>query len=212
MILHRSLALGFALALVSCGPAGQGGIAQNFAALLGRDKGPSPRFQALQHAGAAMMIVSVVERRVATLFLLEARRDGVESWLSPDDVAILLEDGFVLGTRGLGDEMMTAEVSASRALVMAGQGGQVERFHAMLTGDNQIETRSFVCDITARGPREVDTGTGNQPALLMEETCHNPEIDFVNLYWVGASGREILQSRQWVGGFTKYLALRKVTR
>ncbi|WP_225026137.1 YjbF family lipoprotein [Xinfangfangia pollutisoli] len=202
----RLLGAGLALAaLAGCGSNGS-----PFDRLLHKSQ-PSPRFLALHQAGAPVLSVNILNRKALAVMFLETRRAGVESWISADGVALQTADGFLVGARGMGDELMSADVSASRALVLAGRAGQAQRFHSMLDGNNQIRTRSFVCDISLRGPRELDERGAKVTVRLMQEDCHNPEFSFSNLYWVTQSGARIIQSRQWLGPYTGSISMRKVT-
>lgn len=173
---------------------------------------PSPRFRALLSAGASALVASVEARGAAATFLLESRRDGVESWLSPDEVALQLRAGFLVGTRGLGGDMMSGDASQSAALVLAGREGLAERFHGFLAGDDRVALRSYVCEIASRGFRDIDIGNGPARTVLFQERCMNPQETFQNLYWLDPTRGEILQSRQWAGPLTGPIALRAVPR
>ena len=178
----------------------------------GQPSAASAPFQALLATPAPAIVVSVEERDAATGFLRQALRDNVETWISPDNVALYLEQGFVVGTRGLGSDLMAADIRQPAALVLARRAGQVQRFMSFLDGNDQVTVRSYVCDIESRGARQIDLGAGMVPTELMQERCTNPDQDFQNLYWVETRSGQIVQSRQWAGDFIGPLAIRRAQR
>jgi Group 4 capsule polysaccharide lipoprotein gfcB, YjbF len=178
----------------------------------GQPTAASATFRALLATTSPAIVVSVEDRFAATGFLRQSTRDTVETWISPDNVALYLEQGFVVGTRGLGGDMMSADISQSAALILARRNGQAQRFLSFLDGNDQVTVRSYVCDIESRGGREVDLGFAVVPAELMQEHCVNPDQDYQNLYWVETVSGEIVQSRQWAGDFSGPLAIRRAQR
>ena len=178
----------------------------------GQPTAASAPFQALLATPAPAIVVSVEDRDAATGFLRQSARDNVETWISPDNVALYLEQGFVVGTRGLGSDMMAADIRQPAALVLSRRNGQVQRFMSFLDGNDQVTVRSYVCEIQGRGARQIDLGAGLVPTVLMQERCTNPDQDFQNLYWVDAGTGQIVQSRQWAGDFIGPLAIRRAQR
>jgi hypothetical protein len=182
----------------------------------GQPTAASAPFQALLATPAPAIVVSVEDRFVATGFLRQSARTQenvtIETWISPDNVALYLQQGFVVGTRGLGGDMMSADVRQSAAMVLSRRTGQVQRFVSFLDGNDQVTVRSYVCDIDSRGGRDVDLGDVSVPAELMQERCTNPDQEFQNLYWVDTRTGQIVQSRQWAGDFSGPLAIRQALR
>lgn len=176
----------------------------------------SAPFRALLATPAPAIVVSVEQRDAATGFLRQsARTQGhvtIETWISPDNVALYLDQGFLVGTRGLGADLMSADISQSAALVLARRTGQAQRFMSFLDGNDQVTVRSYICDIESRGGRQIDLGAGMVPTELMQERCANPDQSFQNLYWIEARTGQIAQSRQWAGDFSGPLAIRRAQR
>lgn len=182
----------------------------------GQPTAQSAPFRALLATSASAIVVSVENREAATGFLRQtARTQGtrtIETWISPDNVALYLEQGFVVGTRGLGLDMMSADVSQSATLVLARRTGQTQRFMSFLDGNDQVTVRSYICDIESRGARQIDLGSGLIPTELLQERCTNPDQTFQNLYWIEIRTGQIAQSRQWAGDFSGPLAIRRAQR
>ncbi|MFC3119472.1 YjbH domain-containing protein [Jhaorihella thermophila] len=68
---------------------------------LGGDK-VVPRAQALYDAGAPRIVIGIPKTDRSAIMVLEARRDGLETWLSADGAAVILDRGLLRGTRGAG--------------------------------------------------------------------------------------------------------------
>jgi len=64
------------------------------------------------------------------------------------------------------------------------------RVHRYLDGEDALQIRSFICDITATNPAR--------------EICQGQDTRFENEYQFDAGGR-VIRSRQWVGPERQYL-------
>jgi hypothetical protein len=171
-----------------------------------------PRFTALARTEPPAMQVALVDQEAASLVLLEASRDGIDTWLTPDGAGLILQDGMLRGTRGFGEGFLASDIAGSRALVLTGQPGEATRFHSYLQGDDTVQTRAFACRIENRGPRSVTIGGTPLPAQLMAESCRNATDDFVNLYWLADGSGQIVQTRQWIGPRLGVITTRQVPR
>lgn len=137
--------------------------------------------------------------RPAQAILFRQAIDGdVETWQTLESVMLTLRQGVMIGTRGVGGDLMTAEVTE----VLAGIRGDVSqalRVHRRLGGENQLIIESFVCNYS-RGPgTTTDPLLGARPALVVVEDCIDSDgQQFENRYWIEAGG-VIRQSYQWIG-------------
>jgi len=209
----RKLFLGLVLlGLAACGNDSGSGLVARLVDVAAPDQGGTAagaRFARLARAGAPVMQIGVEAQETATVIRRETLRDGFATWISLDGASVTLKQGLLQGTRGFGGDMMSSDTRQSAAMIHAGRTGEVARFHSFITGENKVETRSYFCDISSRGARDIQIGTQQVTTSLIEEKCLNPEQRFTNLYWLDRSGT-IVQSRQWAGEFTQALALRVV--
>lgn len=171
--------------------------------------GSARQFVARVEAGAPVKIVALEDRGAALTSIVQMT-DSAQGgqWRTPDNVGFALQDGFLIGTAALGDDLMTADIAETRALVLAGRDGLAVRVHRYLDGQNTTLIRSFVCDVTIGGPVPLVLDNRSFDTRLVTETCRNPDLSFENYYWIGA-GR-ILQSKQWVGPRVGYVSMREV--
>ncbi|MGR3502093.1 YjbF family lipoprotein [Pseudaestuariivita sp.] len=110
--------------------------------------------------------------------------------------AVVVKNGFVTGTRGLGGDLMSADLDQTLNLVAARQEGTSIRKMRFLTGDDQTAEFTFQCTVS----RQVSQG-GLQG---MREACASKSGSFENTFAVNAQG-QVLASQQWLG-FTNGMA------
>lgn len=181
--------------------------------VLGQTSGaPDPgevRYALLLRDEAEPLAVALEKFGTSATLLKEQNRLGVTTWIAADGASIRTKGGLLVGTRGLGGDILASDADASMAMVTRRRTGQVERFMTFLNGADRAETRSYVCDITTRGAAEVEFRSGNRNTTLMVEDCTNPTVDFTNFYWVDPQGR-VLQSSQYAGDYLGTMVIRTV--
>lgn len=166
------------------------------AASLAREEGALARL--LADPATPKMVLRIPERGVAVTMLLAGARAGVQRWRTTDNVQIYTRDGIIIGTRGLGHDVMTVETGEAAALIAATSSGQIQRMHRVLTGDDLLELQSWVCDIAPAGAERLRVGEDVwAQTRIVTETCHGPRGPFENRHWVDAG--VLRQSWQYVG-------------
>lgn len=169
-----------------------------------------PRFTALLKAEAPALQIGFVERQEGGTLLLERRDGDFDYWLSPDGVQIILQNGMLHGTRGLGEGLLASELSEPLSHVRGLTPGYSDRFHTYLDGNDQAETRTYRCLFTVGAQSEVALRSKTVQTVQMRENCRSLDQEFTNIYWVTPETRRIVQSRQWAGPFVGALSTRVV--
>ncbi len=131
-----------------------------------------------------LLLVQIPSRGEVAGLTRVGSNDGIDTFLTSNGVSISLRDGAVVATRGLGFDLMTADVTQPLAAISGGQQ-QAVRIHRYLDGENQLIARSFICTYSVTAARRV------------VETCKSPGTSFENEYVVD-SNRVITSSRQWI--------------
>jgi len=200
--------------LASCGTAvdEESALGQSLAGIMKNDADFVPRFIVLLQQEAPTLQVGFVDRETSGNVLLERQEGGFAYWLSPDGAQIILQDGMLHGTRGLGEGLLASELSQPLAMVRGLQSGWSDRFHTYLDGNDRAITRTYRCRIDNRGARELNLFGTATDTWLMRETCRSLDQEFVNLYWVAPSSRDIIVSRQWAGPVIGAISTRIVPR
>ncbi|MFV2033767.1 MAG: YjbF family lipoprotein [Halocynthiibacter sp.] len=196
--------------LAGCGSLDTGSDNLLGAKNINEDAAAQARFAALARAGRPALVVSVEDRGAIAALMLTAQNGDVSTWVSVDNTTLSTRGGFVIATRGLGGDLMSADIAQTRQRIAGGSSGDAVRVHRYLDGEDQIIARSFVCDIRVRGPRSISIGDRRFATRLLQERCQGSDISFQNLYWFSQSSGEMLQSRQWVGPAVGSLAIRRI--
>lgn len=188
---------------VGCSPAG-GGSGSAFERVMSAGKPQTTSalqtiryLEQLTH-DAPQMKFGVEAAGIASLAVFDVKRNGVETWLTDNGLSYSLQDGFLRGTRGLLDDLMTAEVSQVREAIKGLQTTQVSYFTTHIGPETQTVKRKFDCQISTRRQEDLIVNGKSLDTTIMVESCEGDGITFENLFWVQAGDRRIVQSRQWV--------------
>ena len=165
-----------------------------------------PRFAALvADTSVPLLVVTIESRGQSGRLLLENTVNGVDTWLSADMSALIIQKGMLRGTRGVGSELFAAEVSEPMKMILAGKNGFSDRFHSNLSGDDKISTRTYRCLIETKGSAVINLEIGRIPTRVMTEDCKSLDQSFTNTYWVSSNTGAIVQARQWAGSELGYI-------
>ncbi len=199
------------LLLTSCGEA-----QQDLELLVSSLRPDAPRFHPRANALATRrpipprLEVGFPSRDLSGVMLLEAERDGVQTWLTADGATITLEQGFLTSTKGFGAGMAGSDIRQSADLILGGIDGTAERFHSFLNGNDEIELHAYVCQITTIRSEDVFLLGAPVATIKKQERCNGLADSFTNTYWVQNSSGTIVQSSQWTGAFLGNLFMKVV--
>ena len=190
------------LALTACGNTGRSDVSilgltrqavtQQIAERTGRDEPAAPARSPEQLAAEALrvnpgpLVLVGFERLGRNQVLAMTGQNGrMRTYMTPAEEAVILRDGMLVGTRGLGNDLSVAE-PGTEALIRAGRAGRATRVMRYYAGDGQERPLSFDCS----------TGAGPNAGVIVEN-CAGHGITFQNSYLV--QNGQIPVSRQWVG-------------
>ncbi|TJZ82755.1 YjbF family lipoprotein [Paracoccus hibiscisoli] len=127
------------------------------------------------------------------IMAMTGQNGAIRTYMTPAEEALILRDGMLVGTRGLGRDLSVAEPGTDRLIraVQAGSGSRVMRY---LSGDGLERPLQFACT-TAPGPN---------PGVIVE-SCEGHGTTFQNNYLV--QGGQIPVSRQWIGPGLGYVTI-----
>ena len=132
--------------------------------------------------------------------LVPAGQNGdVVTWRSRDEVSLSLDHGVVVATRGLGADLMAADVADTLLMLRGGhpQDGYT-RIYTYLDGEYQIRFVAFRCREEVTVSERIEIVEEFHNTMRVEESCFSPEGNVANTYWVAQDGT-IWKSRQWIG-------------
>ena len=168
------------------------------------------RFQLAAGQGARQLKLALLEFDAGSIILFDSSRDGIDTWITADGGTVMTQDQMIVGMRGFGAGLMAADVEQPLAMLHAGRQGITERFQTFLTGNDEIVTRTYRCQIVDQGRQEIVIGTTPVTTRLFSEDCRSLDQSFQNWYWLSPSNNRIVQTSQWTGEFIGMVATQVV--
>lgn len=153
--------------------------------------------QLLQSTATPLVLVTSVDNKPqAVLAEIESNGD-YRTFGAPDRTSVTFLHGMVAASRGLGNDLMSAEIGESLALVRARRAGEAQRIHRFLGGEDQTRQLVFQCSVSRGSSARVVIGQIDEAGIQMTEACTGENRNFSNVYVVNSAGR-ILSSQQWM--------------
>lgn len=201
-MIKQALTLGFLAVLGACGPLNENSLGKGFAQQFGLSSAPAtPATLPPDVANAApgdILLVNIRNRNAVAPMVKRQVNGSTITWISPGKVSMTFADGILIGTRGLQDDLMGADVDGVRRAIRAG-GGTVTRRHSFLNSLDQIETRTMTCTITRKPVAPLTLISGVAQAQPFDESCTG-EMVFTNRYWTDPATGAFLRTLQVVSG------------
>ena len=134
-----------------------------------------------------------------------SRRDSglgtVEVWSSSDDAQIFLRNGVLVGSRGVGRDIIAADANMSIRALNSGANASGVRRYTISDGDVTTTEYVFNCDIRNVGLEKINVADQVFSVRRMREDCiggNQETIRLSNDYWVQPGTGLVRKSRQWV--------------
>ncbi|WP_312529651.1 YjbF family lipoprotein [Paracoccus sp. (in: a-proteobacteria)] len=141
--------------------------------------------EALQVNAGPLILVNFESLGRSQVMAMTGQNGAMRTYMAPSKEAVILRQGMLIGTRGLGNDMSTTEAQ-TEPLIRAGRAGQGQRTIRYYSGDSKERPLEFTCS-TGPGPK----------AGVMVEDCTGHGASFQNSY-ISQAG-QITVSRQWAG-------------
>lgn len=161
-------------------------------------------------------VMQVIPQRTGLqdFMILQARRKDatpglVEVWKSSDNALMIMRDGVIVGTRGLGGDIRSAQVEAVRS-GFDGRGGGGQRIITLDRLDGSAQAVPFSCDVTQLGREVIQIVDQRVSTYRLREDCDYNGNRITNEYWVETGTGRMRKSRQWAGQVLGYVALERL--
>lgn len=155
-----------------------------------------------------LLLLKIPSRNAEALAGSAGDFDGHEVWATQDAITLSFQSGVLSTTRGLGNDLMSADLSEVVA-ALGGQSTEATRTVQYLTGEEQIETRVFLCDYLRHANVGTETLFETFVTTQTTERCVSSDRTIENRYWVTASGT-LVKSKQWIGPLNGYLYVERI--
>lgn len=132
-------------------------------------------------------------------------KENVVTWTAQGQANFSLRDGVLIQTRGIGSDLMSAQVPTLGQL--AG-GESYPRIYYFLGPDDAGTRRSYDCTAAIVGRETIEVVGKSHNTTHVTETCTRPNGKVTNEYWI--EGAKIRKSRQWASNAVGYLEFEQV--
>ncbi|MEP1767368.1 MAG: YjbF family lipoprotein [Sulfitobacter sp.] len=139
----------------------------------------------------------------------------IEVWQSSDNAQIFLRNGVVVGTRGIGRDIIAADAKYAINTLQTGGNRSGQRSFIVSDGDVTTTQFSYLCDMESLGTKSIIVVNQRFAVNHFRETCATTAAGITplsNEYWVEKSSGVVRKSKQWVGpaaGYFEMILLRK---
>ncbi len=157
------------------------------------------------------MLIEVEGLDAAATAIPHGARDGIATWRTADNVGLSFRDGVVIATRGLGHDLMSADVAGTLAALGGGPQSGYSRLLTLLDGEGHTVFRAFLCEMGPPRPETVTLFDTAFATTRRDETCHTTGLTVANSYWQDADGT-MRRARQWLSPGTGMLTTERLTR
>lgn len=181
--------------------------------------GPAPFAQItaeqLDNTKVPALQVNILERGGSDFLRRIAQRDDetpgtVSVWRASDGGQIFLRDGVLIGTRGVGNDIISSNANATVAAVRGARAGNGQRTYRVSQGDFSDQSLILSCDIENLGAGTTQIVNRSYRTVHLRESCVGGAADrvrIVNDYWVQPENGLVRRSKQWVGPAAGYFEM-----
>lgn len=168
--------------------------------------GPSPAEIRAMAAQGPVLLVEVPGLGLNSPATPAAVNGYKATWVA-GPATVTLQSGFLIATRGLGQDLMAVEVEGFGSALAS--GGRYSRQMEWLNGRDQFERVSFDCTVTPVANETVTVLGRGYSAVRHDDVCVGGGLQFTNSYWIDSS-KQLRQTKQWISRQTGYLRSQQV--
>ncbi len=199
--MKKTLTLAIFAFVAACGPLNEGRSGPEMfnlvrSELTGKtvEQPAAPIPAEVANAGPGEVLLVTLRARGAVAPMLRVGENaGNTTWISPGKVSMTFRDDILISTRGLGDDLMGADIPGLRAALNA-RSGTTTRKQSYLNSLDQIRISELSCTVASAGIEDVATTKGPRSLTKVTESCQGPRLVFENVYWM--DGTRIVKSLQ----------------
>lgn len=131
----------------------------------------------------------------------------MRTYASPKQESLILRADLIVASRGLGEDMISADVGEVSPLIHGRKTGTAARVIRIFDGQGVERPIPLSCAIAPARQGETYSFAGSTwHGTVMAEHCTGQGFDITNSYFVTASG-EIPTSRQWLSPKLSYFTI-----
>ena len=132
-------------------------------------------------------------------------KSGVVTWSAQGAATFSLRDGVLIQTRGLGADLMSADVPSLGQLT---SGASYTRVYFFLGPDDVGTRRTYECSAATVGRETIEIVGKAHAVTHVTEVCTRTGSKVTNDFWI--EGQTIRKSRQWTSSMVGYVEFERV--
>lgn len=153
---------------------------------------------------APQMQAQFANIRAQTTLTPRGQNGETITWVSEDGISLAFQSGVLTSTRGLSDDLMSADISATLAALRGSTRTDYTTFSSYLGEAGETQFRSFVCSLADGHSVSLEMMGQTVQAERFDETCASLTQSHTNSFWIAGDGT-MWRSRQWIGDDAGYL-------
>lgn len=164
--------------------------------------------EVIDQIGLPLLEIEVAKRGVTGYFLEHSKRDPVMVWRANDGGQVVVRNGLVTGTRGIGNDLLSSSYAATLQGIHNG-AGLAQRRYDLQNGLGSGDVLVLDCSFAKLGHETLNLYGLSYRTRHVQETCVAKTGDRItNDYWIEPQSALIRQSRQWISPEIGHFRLR----
>ncbi|WP_370515264.1 YjbF family lipoprotein [Paracoccus sp. S-4012] len=163
---------------------------------------------ALQVNPGPLVLAGLESAGVTQVLALTGENGAMRTYMTPNMEGVILRRGLLIGTRGIGNDLSTAEIG-TEGLIRSRSAGSGNRIMRIYGGDGRELPLPMTCTVATGAGQSFSFAGTAWNATQVAETCRIAGAEVQNSYLVTAGG-EIPVSRQWAGPGLGYITLQTI--
>ena len=161
----------------------------------------------IEKYGIPILRAVIPARGADALLTISDAKGDVVTWTTTDGTTFSLRNGVLIQTRGLGPDLMSADVPSVAALLR--DGGTHQRLYFFLGADDRTTRRTYDCTVKVVGRETIQVFDKPHNVTRVAETCVRGQSSQIsNDYWI--EGQTVRQSSQWASGQIGVIVFQRV--
>lgn len=154
--------------------------------------------EVIDQIGQTLVEVEVPRRDLTGYFFLDSVRGPVQVWVDSSGAHLVLREGLVTGTRGVGDDLKSSSYASTLEAIKRGSGTS-RRQYFVANGLGQQDQINATCTYSMLGAETLSIYGLTHATRKVRESCRTDSgQEFQNTYWIETSSGLVRQSSQWI--------------
>lgn len=170
--------------------------------------------QTIAAAQQPYLLVELPSRQASATRSIFQQRGAIQDWRGEDGISLILRNDILVGTRGLGADLFSADPLPDNFLRSLPADGYT-RVYRHLDAENRLIRTIYSCSLSSGGVEQVDLIARQVTTRRIIETCRGSEgakSPILNEYWIGVADNTLWKSTQWVSESVQYATFYHLVR